>query len=724
MSTLTIVVADYLNSEVALGEAKAVVQTQEAAGSAKPKLPPQLQSSSSVLSTEKSPFFSSGLLDLPDGALLRSAPKLATPLSAFAKQCLSNSKDDSTIRESWISTEKDFKSVSAPMTVMSSLLPVSTFKTSVNKGVAFTETNPGKQSEYFCLDEVKNVIEAARPAWNNSELDTDPILDGATLGAAVASKSADSFTHVGICEMTSDMPSGLSPKISTTVVGTNSPVSLTLTAPPLRKLKLSLKVSSLTKLYSTPQISPKSVRFASHIANVKTFDGRDSPSAVSLQNSPSGSPTYVFSALDNFSVSRNFADLGFSDSEISSDSDLDVYQEYTKDRHYKITRSNFVAPKNIYDKRECPVYLQRATLTSDKKLMALLVMCQNLAFEKKVSVKLTLNNWNSVLIFNNFTYIKLFSSVNYDQFQFVIPFSHLPSSISPQFCIRYDVSNSTYWDNNQEKNYSFSLTAVQELAKDSPAFFKSPETALGMNKKAFNNFTSTFSTYDQFTSGSPKNSGNVPKASSFASGNAVPSTSRNSSGAFLFGTSSCTQYNELVNKLLVAKTESENYLANLAAGPASLTRSLSLQSISKPSIPSAGPISLATGSRYSQSYLSKRLSTKSAVATVEPTKPVAPIVASELQYKPLVSASSEISRAIPGVTKSASSSDFSNTKFNSSSYAALLANYCFNGADDAMISCPMESLIGSHASSSSSVNSDFIGHSLASVRSLSGSFQV
>lgn len=225
---------------------------------------------------------------------------------------------------------------------------------------------------------------------------------------------------------------------------------------PLRKLKLSLRLPSLHRLASTSQLSPKSVRFASRLEKVKMFDGKDSPSAVSLQNSPAGSPKYDFPVDDYFSFRSGFSDLGV------SDDDSDTEYLALRDRHYKIASSNFVPPQNIYDKRSSPVYLQSAMLTSDKKLLTLLVMCQNLAYEKQLSIKLTYNNWNSLVTYKSATYVKSFPSVNFDQFRFVIPFANLPTSITTQFCICYVVGNDTFWDNNNSKNYCFQLEAVKK----------------------------------------------------------------------------------------------------------------------------------------------------------------------------------------------------------------------------------------------------------------------
>ncbi|WPK24732.1 hypothetical protein PUMCH_002021 [Australozyma saopauloensis] len=756
MSTLTIAVADYFKPEVALvavGQNLLNPGQQKTAGSVKSKTQPLSRSSTpkpAPLMATLSMADLSDLSVLPDSPILCSAPSLGGAFTPTQKilSAKAESKDDSSTGALWVRMKPVTGSkanasvpsfVPAPKPAISHKPAISTEISKMPEANATTiiKVKP-PQNEYVCVDEVKQVIQAARPGWTIPSVDIlKPIAGNNTLRAAIAAKSAASFIDLSATKLV--------PAVSSLPVTAES--ALPANAPPLRKLKSSLKVSSLTKLYSTSNISPKSVRFASHLANVKTFDGRDSPSTVSLQNSPSGSPTYSFASRDYFSVRHNFTDLTFSDDDVSSDSDMEVYQEFTKDKHYKITRSNFSAPKNIYDKRDRPVYLQQASLSTDKKLLILTIMCQNLAFEKKLSVKLTLNNWNSVLIFNNYTYMKLFSSVNFDQFQFVIPFSHFPSSINPQFCIRYDVNNTTYWDNNNDKNYAFSLSAVQEVAMDSSSFFNTSKPVNQSQKSTatFSNFTPSFSANTFIGAANAATNASVKSSTSMSSTRTLPSTvpsaankttsavaskastftnvsSSATNNAAASYTYSKTNYSELINKLLEAKSELDNNTQKITAGSVSSQRPALVHAHSMSSIPSAS--SSITGPKFSQSYLSRR-----APSMVAPTPAPAPQMSSVTSVTPITQVKATASKPLPisrssSASTIASSNDFSDTKFNSSSYAALLANYCFNGNDAAMGSCPMESLAGSRASSSSSVNSDFMGPSLATFHSLSDSFHV
>lgn len=424
--------------------------------------------------------------------------------------------------------------------------------------------------------------------------------------------------------------------------------------PGMKKLKSSLKLPSLTKLYSTLNLSPKLVRFASRLENVKMFDGRDSPFTVSLQNTPVGSPTHDFDLHDYFSTHRNFNDLDLDhDSDLDSDSDdSDTFREYTKDRLYKISCSNFSPPKNIYDRQHSPVYLQLMALAADKTLLVLLVMCQNLAYEKALSVKLTFNNWQSNLIFTNPHYMKSFTSVNFDQFKFTIPLAHLPSAVNAQFCIKYDVDGASHWDNNNSCNYNVVLS--------------SSEPQKNTNFAAVDFFTYKTPTFLSAPRQAPTH---------------TPSVSSEKKIALPYN------YDELISKLILVSKSDMSKPSGLSSALAD--SSAAFDSSSKPplhtsaSLPSLRP-------RYSQSFRAKHSDSNL-----------------ELPAKAIEAVSGAASTpAVPKKVKPVAS--FQDSKFNSSSYATLLQTYCFNGASSSTESLAGGSLANLRSNSSTSVNSDFM----------------
>lgn len=765
MCTLTIAVEDYLAAEGVLRPQVSQVQgTKGPKGSqtalvAETKARPVDGKHGSAPSMPMLLSDFSDLSDLLDSPLLRSAPTLSRPLYTSVTSGAA-CRDDTSTYTLWVRMKSGNSNAGVAhldkMSVGASFVPHSPAPTpSAESGnhkdrvaapgaapvnipnlIALPPKIAAKVSEaqkkYVCLDEVKQVVQAASPARPIPVAEAPVAFGSNTLRGTLAVKLAAvplNLDAVSKNSLHSTIPE------NTATIKIATPV-----APPLRKLKLSLKVASLTKLYSALNLSSKLVRFAARIANVKTFDGRDSPRTV--QNSPSGSPTNSFVSGDYFPVRRNFTDLGFSEDNLSlSDLDLDLYQEFTKDKRYTISRTNFVPPQNIYDKRDSVVYLQQAKLHADKKLLVLLVMCQNLAYEKKLSVKLTFNNWNSSLIYNNWTYVKLFTSVNFDQFQFVIPFSHFPSHITPQFCVRYDVNNNTYWDNNGTKNYSFTFDAIPETKEqlslkyanvgDCRNAHSQARSPLGTSRYAGSKISPQNSKLG-FAASSAKSDASSKKGVP-PSEIALPLRLSAMSGVNndYKGASTAANYKELVIRLLDVKAEAE---ARNLAGPEYLARPSLPHAHSMSLIPSAASSFTMTGPNISQSYISRRATQEKPIPMTFAQYTVAQLPGPVLAPSKLgvLSGSQDptprkvalaTAPEVPRLPQSVSCSECSYTNFNSSSYAQLLATYCFNGAD-AIGTCPMESLTGSRTWSSLSINSDFMGPSLAAFHSLSDSFHV
>lgn len=294
-------------------------------------------------------------------------------------------------------------------------------------------------------------------------------------------------------------------------------------------VKSSLKLSSLLqRSLSTPQLSAmgnkgstrKSVRFASRLANVKMFDGCDSPSTVSLANSPCTSPPCEFeSGFEDVDVDDEVYTFlknkpnrrrrqGFewnwdklNNSSSSSDDEDDYWsapkqlnktnkflpssgvgKTAPRSSEYRLTSHNI--PKMVNSK-ESIVWLPSAYVlkTDGKTFLYGLVNVQNLAFEKKVFLKLTLNNWKTSVIFGGQAVINYFKSISdkIDQFKFKISLDDLISSdgknVQLQMCIKYQVNGTEYWDNNFGKNYQFQLTRI-----DRNVINNSSSTSVGGSK--------------------------------------------------------------------------------------------------------------------------------------------------------------------------------------------------------------------------------------------------
>lgn len=234
-------------------------------------------------------------------------------------------------------------------------------------------------------------------------------------------------------------------------------------------VKSSLKLSNLTKSISTSSLSPgKSVRFASRLANVKMFDGMESPRTVSTaENSPICSPHILEDPirLDYFDFDWDREDI----SDITSDSsdeapveygyssEIEVLKSDVDKTKYEIERTDVVEPRSIYDRLDKVCYLQSLQLSPDKQDLFGYVMVRNITYEKSLSIKLTIDNWKSSIIINNAAYINSFPSINYDRFRFTVSLNNFPKWASVQFVIKYCVNGETYWDNNNSQNYHVTL---------------------------------------------------------------------------------------------------------------------------------------------------------------------------------------------------------------------------------------------------------------------------
>lgn len=231
-------------------------------------------------------------------------------------------------------------------------------------------------------------------------------------------------------------------------------------------LKSSLKLSSLARntlprVMSTPAL--KSVRFAARLANIKMFDGTESPSAVlTNDNSPVRSP-------EGHRKVRLTSDYFQMNDDLSSDtSDDEPTYKHTSNSAIKYTIARCdVPPYQPFVSLTKTLYLQSLRLEESsldgKYLLTGLINCANLGFEKHLMIKFTSDNWRSNVSFSNQSAsVKFHSSfphVNIDQFQFKIPINDLQkhakfsSDLDIQLCIQYTVNDQVFWDSNGGKNY-------------------------------------------------------------------------------------------------------------------------------------------------------------------------------------------------------------------------------------------------------------------------------
>lgn len=244
-------------------------------------------------------------------------------------------------------------------------------------------------------------------------------------------------------------------------------------APLLRKksgelIKSSLKLNTLQRSNSMP--NTKSVRFATRLEDVKFFKKSEKPTAVSTPPKENKKPRWDFD-----SNSSNSSD----EETIDDDYLSELYEDILSDDDAEDSAAKWCVSSN-----DCPynplslnfaklasnnnVILESVKLNSAGNALIGFVYVKNIAFEKKIIVRLTHDNWNSYVEIENANYIssnhifKYSDSTSniYDKFSFIIKLDNLNifgNKLDLEFCVQYIVNDASYWDNNNDQNYKISL---------------------------------------------------------------------------------------------------------------------------------------------------------------------------------------------------------------------------------------------------------------------------
>ncbi|CAI5760189.1 unnamed protein product [Candida verbasci] len=269
-----------------------------------------------------------------------------------------------------------------------------------------------------------------------------------------------------------------------------------LNPPPLIRMKSGqLLKPSLKRCSSSPNFggniipssSPrKSVKFASRLFNIKTFDGCDSPSTVN-----SASPS---SPLD-------FTDSSTSDDD--DDEDIDYFTTTTKSNlkktEYKMLKHNIRLNNN-----DVISLVQSYIIKMGQKYyLQGLLNVQNLHYEKHIIIKISVDNWCSSIILSGpiINYHRQINS-SLDQFKFNINLENIINSTTTtttttkttttsessnitdlQLCFKLEMGNQTYWANNYGQNYKFQIKSLtKEFQSPSTNSFDSYDLSLRLNK--------------------------------------------------------------------------------------------------------------------------------------------------------------------------------------------------------------------------------------------------
>lgn len=271
-----------------------------------------------------------------------------------------------------------------------------------------------------------------------------------------------------------------------------------LVRPALRPASSKRRPSSMP---GTPTYS-KAVHFDSHLEHVRHFLQVDRPLAVSAGSSP-------------VEAYESEAEFPFG----SDESGRPRKQGY----EWEIRVANF--PAETEDRKHLPVRVERVFLSADNKNLVSAIAVQNLAFQKSVVARFTLDYWKTtsevVADFNND--VRRNYTDGCDRFSFSIKLADQANLENKTlfFCVKYETNGQVYWDNNNSTNYQvdFSKKPKAQRAKNGnpglgarplnalPRSGRSPPATAGARPTSmpvsFDDFATGFENFGTFGQSSP-----------------------------------------------------------------------------------------------------------------------------------------------------------------------------------------------------------------------------
>ncbi|AOA65201.1 Putative protein phosphatase Glc7p regulatory subunit [Komagataella phaffii CBS 7435] len=278
-------------------------------------------------------------------------------------------------------------------------------------------------------------------------------------------------------------------------------------------VKSSLKLNHLPRpksLPSTPTFKQVHFNFGNDMVDVRYFDEKERPTAVSATSSPSINKTYHYEnfnglfdqetlnwKLNNnnlngrgkaiFSAYYGESDSDDNDDEIDPDDESDTEDLKVFRKYYDLELDNF--PKFSYSDnvdKESSVFVERLFLSPDKRYLMGQIAVKNLSYEKTVAVKYTVDGWktrDSVLAFYVPDLPRRLRKAGYDRFIFKVTVATLlrkfnfaiaqdGSTVTIELCVNYSTAGCEYWDNNSNRNYIVKFvkhaTQTKKLPKPPP----------------------------------------------------------------------------------------------------------------------------------------------------------------------------------------------------------------------------------------------------------------
>lgn len=193
------------------------------------------------------------------------------------------------------------------------------------------------------------------------------------------------------------------------------------------------------------------------------------PSSRRRYSSMPGTPTYSKSVHfnDSNNQTRHFLQVDKPTAVSAGSSPVETYDSETefpfeddKQPELEIKIANF--PELTYERRMKPVRLERLFLSGDKTTLVGVCAVQNIAFQKQVVARFTLDYWKTtsevMAEYNND--VRQRPTDGCDRFNFHIKLTDQANIDNKTLllCVRYNVGSQEFWDNNNNTNYQVDFT--------------------------------------------------------------------------------------------------------------------------------------------------------------------------------------------------------------------------------------------------------------------------
>ncbi|KAF5021314.1 hypothetical protein F66182_6712 [Fusarium sp. NRRL 66182] len=400
-----------------------------------------------------------------------------------------------------------------------------------------------------------------------------------------------------------------------------------------------LRPSSRRRPSSMPgtPIFSKAVHFDSHLEHVRHFLQVDRPLAVSAGSSP----------IDSYESDTEYPFPGNG-----------KQSARTPPFEWEILTTNF--PQDSASRKSLPVRLEKVWLSSDQKTLLGSIAVTNLAFNKAVTCRFTLDYWKTtseVAADYSHEIRPRETPLGQDRFAFSIKLADTANLESKTLflCIRYVVNGQEYWDNNNSSNFQVDFRKKH----------------LPMNGK--NNFQ-----------GASSRSANILPRSNRRSGSAtVPRPKSMPAGFGEFGEDAKLSYDQPIHEYL---GESENSTGGLRLKSKS-AGNLASDSFSKDF---GSPSGLAFSNRYDfGASLSAAVQAAKDKETAQDKDGLYMKANVRSLLKPALTVPEPTSNAKSQTTAPGATSP--NSTISSSSYEELVNKYCFVRAPEVRPASPIAS---------------------------------